>query len=89
MLRFISTRHIWANRRGSGPEFGIGYLLAGRELRRARIFIFWVRSGLSVKTDSVPICTETAFIFQEILRAKSDSGASLQCVGRPIILPYP
>jgi hypothetical protein len=34
--------------------------------------IFWVRSGLYVKSDSVPICTETAFIFQEILRAKCD-----------------
>jgi hypothetical protein len=35
---------------------------------------FGVRSCLSVKSDAVPICTETVFIFQEILRAKSDTG---------------
>jgi hypothetical protein len=39
---------------------------------------FWVRSRLSVKSDSVHTCTETVFIFQEILRAKSDSSASMQ-----------
>jgi hypothetical protein len=42
-----------------------------------------------VKSDSVPICTETFFIFQEILRAKSDAGASMQFDRRPMALPYP
>jgi hypothetical protein len=28
-----------------------------------------------MKSDSVPIRAETVFIFQEILRAKSDTGA--------------
>jgi hypothetical protein len=35
---------------------------------------FWVRSCLDEHSDSVHICTETFFIFQEILRAKSDTG---------------
>jgi hypothetical protein len=30
---------------------------------------FWVLSCLYMKLHSVPICTETVFIFQEILRA--------------------
>jgi hypothetical protein len=38
--------------------------------------IFWAKSGLFVKSDSVPFCTETALIFQKILRANSDSGAA-------------
>jgi hypothetical protein len=50
---------------------------------------FWVRSCLYVKSDSVPICTETVFIFQVILRANSDSGASRQFDRRPMALPYP
>jgi hypothetical protein len=50
--------------------------------------IFLVRSGHSVKSDSVPICTETVFIFQEILRAKSDAGALMQFDCRPMALPY-
>jgi hypothetical protein len=40
---------------------------------------FWVRSYLYVNSDSVHICTETVSIFQEILRAKSVSGALMQC----------
>jgi hypothetical protein len=50
--------------------------------------IFLVRSFLYVKLDSLHICTETVFIFQEILRAKSDFGASLQLDCRPMALPY-
>jgi hypothetical protein len=42
-----------------------------------------------VKSDSVHSCTETFSIFLEILRAKSDAGASMQCVCRPKALPYP
>jgi hypothetical protein len=42
---------------------------------------FRARSGLYVKSDSVPICTETAFISQKILRAKSDASASLHRKG--------
>jgi hypothetical protein len=53
-----------------------------------RIF-FWVRSCLYVKSDSVHTCAETFFIFQEILRAKSDAGASMQFDRRPMALPYP
>jgi hypothetical protein len=41
-----------------------------------------------VKSDSVHICTETFFIFQEIRRAKSDAGASMQFDRRPMALPY-
>jgi hypothetical protein len=55
----------------------------------ARADFFWVRSCLSVKSDSVPICTETFSIFQEILRAKSDAGASMQFDRRPMALQYP
>jgi hypothetical protein len=58
-------------------------------LRKAAVPIFWVRSCLDVHSDSVHICTETFFIFQEILRAKSDSSASLHCNRRPMALPYP
>jgi hypothetical protein len=47
------------------------------------------RSGLYVKSDSVHDCTEKVSIFQEILRAKSDSGASMQFDRRPMALPYP
>jgi hypothetical protein len=47
-----------------------------------------VRSRLAVKSDSVHSCTETVFIFQEILRAKSDAGASMQFDRRPMALPY-
>jgi hypothetical protein len=50
---------------------------------------FWGGSRHSVKSDSVHICTETVFIFQEILRAKSDFGASMQFDRRPMALPYP
>jgi hypothetical protein len=39
--------------------------------------------------DSVQLCTETVSIFQEILRAKSDSGASMQLDRRPMALSYP
>ncbi len=47
-----------------------------RALACARVIVFfWVRSCLYVKLDSVHSCTETVFIFQEILRAKSDFGA--------------
>jgi hypothetical protein len=38
--------------------------------------IFWARSCLAVNSDSLHICTETASITLEILRAKSDSGVS-------------
>jgi hypothetical protein len=43
----------------------------GRRLERGRIYEFFlkVRSCLYMKLHSVPICTETVFIFQEILRA--------------------
>jgi hypothetical protein len=42
---------------------------------------FWgVRSCLYVKSDSVHSCTETVFIFQEILRAMSDFSASLHSI---------
>jgi hypothetical protein len=41
-----------------------------------------------VKLDSVHSSTETFFIFQEILRAKSDAGASMQLDRRPMALPY-
>jgi hypothetical protein len=58
-----------------------------RHLREPMDF-FWVRSCLYVKSDSVHICTETFFIFQEILRAKSDFGASMQFDRRPMALPY-
>jgi hypothetical protein len=51
--------------------------------------VFWVRSRLSVQSDSVHSCTETVSIFQEILRAKSDSSASMQFDRRPMALPYP
>jgi hypothetical protein len=50
---------------------------------------FWVRSCLSVKSDSVYICTEPVSISQEILRGKSDCGASMQRVCGPVALPYP
>jgi hypothetical protein len=53
------------------------------------VSIFWARSCLYVKSDSVHICTETFFIFQEILRAKSDCAASMQFDRRPMALPYP
>ncbi len=52
-------------------------------------FFLKVRSCLYVKSDSVHICTETVFIFQEILRAKSDFGALMQFDRRPMALPYP
>ncbi len=42
-----------------------------------------------MKSDSVHSCTETVFIFQEILRAKSDAGALMQFDRRPMALPYP
>jgi hypothetical protein len=41
-----------------------------------------------VHSDAVPICTETFSILQEILRAKSDAGASLRLGRRPMVLPY-
>jgi hypothetical protein len=50
---------------------------------------FLGRYCLYVKLDSVNICTETFFIFQEILRATSDTGASMQFDRRPMALPYP
>jgi hypothetical protein len=50
--------------------------------------VFLVTSCHSVKSDAVHSCTETFFIYQEILRAKSDSGASLQFDRRPMALPY-
>jgi hypothetical protein len=50
---------------------------------------FGVRSCLYVKSDPVPICTETLSIIQEILRAKSDAGALMQFDRRPMALPYP
>jgi hypothetical protein len=50
---------------------------------------FWVRSCLYVKSDSVHSCTETFSIFQEILRARSDAGASMQFDRRLMALPYP
>ncbi len=39
--------------------------------------------------DAVHSCTEKCFIFQEILRAKSDFGASLQLDRRPMASPDP
>jgi hypothetical protein len=45
------------------------------EFRSMNFSFFWVRSCLYIKSDSVHSCTETFFIFQEILRAKSDCGA--------------
>jgi hypothetical protein len=48
-----------------------------------------VRSCLFVKSDSVHFCTETFSIFQEILRAKPDAGASMQFDRRPMAFPYP
>jgi hypothetical protein len=61
-----------------------------RALACARVIVFfWVRSCLYVKSDSVHICTETFFIFQEILRARSDFGALMQFDRRPMALPYP
>jgi hypothetical protein len=51
------------------------------------LFVFWVRSCLPVHSDSVHDCTETFFIFQEILRAKSNSSASLYCDRGPMALP--
>jgi hypothetical protein len=60
-----------------------------RIVRAPPPFFLGVRSCHSVKSDSVHTCTETVFIIQEILRAKSDSGASMQCVCRPTALPYP
>jgi hypothetical protein len=51
--------------------------------------LFLVRSCLAVKLDSVHSCTETFFIFQEILRAKSDTGVSMKFDRRPMALPYP
>jgi hypothetical protein len=51
--------------------------------------IFWVRSCLYVKSDSVHIFTEASSIALEILRANADSGASLQFDCRPMALPYP
>jgi hypothetical protein len=59
------------------------------EILPPELAIFLVRSFLSVKSDSVHSCTETVFIFQEILRAKSDAGASMQFDRRPMALPYP
>jgi hypothetical protein len=52
------------------------------------LMLFLVRSCLYVKSDSVHNCTETVFIFQEILRAKSDFGALMQFDRRPMALPY-
>jgi hypothetical protein len=43
-------------------------------------FFLGVRSCLYVKSDSLRICTETFFIFQEILRAMSDFSASLHSI---------
>jgi hypothetical protein len=47
-----------------------------------------VRSCLAVHSDAVDICTDTASIALETLRAKSDSGASLQLNRGPMALPY-
>jgi hypothetical protein len=76
--------------RGSNPKGFFGKILPLREASSFIIqeILFWVRSCLYVKSDSIHSCTETFFIFQEILRAKSDAGASMQCVCRPMALPY-
>jgi hypothetical protein len=50
---------------------------------------FWVKSRLAVHSDAVHSCIETAFIFQEILRAESDSSVSFQFDRGPMALPYP
>jgi hypothetical protein len=42
-----------------------------------------------MRSDGGHTCTETSFIMQEILRAKSDSSASLQFDRSPMTLPYP
>jgi hypothetical protein len=63
----------------SNPVFVSSHGQERRMIILKEACFFWgggVRSGLYVKSDSVHICTETVFIFQEILRAKSDSGAS-------------
>jgi hypothetical protein len=44
--------------------------------------------NLALKSDSVHDSIETSPIALEILRAKSDTGASLQCVCRSMALPY-
>jgi hypothetical protein len=49
--------------------------------------LFRVSFYLYVHSDSVHICTETSSIALGILRAKSDSGASLQFDRRPMALP--
>jgi hypothetical protein len=53
------------------------------------VWFFRVKSCLAVHSDSVYVCTETFFIFQEILRAKSDAGVSLQFDRRPMALRSP
>jgi hypothetical protein len=47
-----------------------------------------VKSRLDVHSDSVYDCAETFSIVLDIPRAKTDAGASLQCVCRPMALPY-
>jgi hypothetical protein len=51
--------------------------------------IFWVRSSFVAHLAFADICTETPSIPWEILRAKSDSSASLLYNRRPMALPYP
>jgi hypothetical protein len=41
---------------------------------------FWVRSGLDVKSDSIPICTETAFIYPSSV---SSTRGSSKVIGIP------
>jgi hypothetical protein len=50
--------------------------------------VFLVRSDHSVHLDAVHRRTETAFIFQETLRANSDSSTWQHQYRRPTALPY-
>jgi hypothetical protein len=62
--------------------------VSGHHCPTATLVVFWVGSCFYMYSDSARICRETSSIAWEILRAKSNAGASLQFDRRPMALPY-